>query len=118
MLIPQNGCDEPVDPTNGPGIVQVKFKAELLLKSSVVLDAFSVIVFRSNGLVITPQSFSGSRMSHAGTGPLVSLTIAVIVALTDFQVTLSVTVRLIVKFPAVRRDAVKTRRVASGARAQ
>src|SRR2546428_5606276 len=99
MLIPQNVCDEPVDPTNGPGIVHVKLRAELLLESSVVLEAFSAIVFRSSGLVIVPQSFVGSRMSNAGTGPFVSLTIAVMVALTDFQPTLSVTVRLIVKLP-------------------
>src|SRR5881409_756730 len=113
MLIPQNGCDEPVDPTNGPGIVQVKFKAELLLKSSVVLDAFSVIVFRSNGLVITPQSFSGSRMSNAVTGPFVSFTMAVIVALADFQPTLSMTVRLIVKVPGFWRVQLTMRPVAS-----
>src|SRR2546425_882625 len=41
-------------------------------------------------------------MSNAGTGPFVSFTMAVIVALTDFQPTLSVTVRLIVMFRYVR----------------
>src|SRR2546428_8273847 len=99
MLTPWNVWVGPGEPTSGPGIVHVKFKAELLSWSSVVLEAFSAIVFRSNGLVIVPQSFVGSRMSNAGTGARVSLTIAVIVALTDFQPTLSVTVRLIVKFP-------------------
>ena len=81
----------------------MKFSADWLLKSSVVFEAFRAIVFRSNGLVITPQSFSGSRMSNAGTGPFVSFTIAVIDALTDFQPTLSVTVRLTVKFPGFWR---------------
>src|SRR5437667_161597 len=106
MLTPQNGWVEPVNPTTGPGIVHVKFRAETLLKSSVVFEAFRAIVFRSNGLVITPQSFSGSRMSNAGTGPFVSFTIAVIDALTDFQPTLSVmlppaslTVRLTIDKP-------------------
>src|SRR5438093_3245281 len=116
MLTPQNGWVEPVKPTTGPGIVHVKFSADWLLKSSVVFEAFRAIVFRSNGLVITPQSFSGSRMSNAGTGPLVSLTIAVIVALTDLQPTLSVTVRLIVKLPGFRRGHVTIRPVASVAR--
>ncbi len=81
----------------------MKFSADWLLKSSVVFEAFRAIVLRSNGLVITPQSFSGSRMSNAGTGPFVSFTIAVIDALTDFQPTLSVTVRLTVKFPGFWR---------------
>src|SRR2546422_10316000 len=77
----------------------VKFSAVRLLKSSFVLDAFSAICFCSIGLVITAQSFDGSRMSNAATGPFVSFTIAVRLALTDFHPTLSVTVRLTVKFP-------------------
>src|SRR5256885_3167475 len=80
------------------------------------LEAFRAIVFRSNGLVITPQSLSGSRMSNAGTGPFVSFTIAVIVALADFQPTLSVTVRLIVNVPGFWRVQLTMRPVASVSR--
>src|SRR5438093_8648494 len=116
MLTPQNGWVEPVKPTTGPGIVHVKFSADWLLKSSVVFEAFRAIVFRSNGLVMTPQSFSGSRMSKAGTGPFVSFTIAVIVALADFQPTLSVTVRLIVKVLGFWRVQLTMRPVASVSR--
>src|SRR2546425_9929786 len=103
MLTPWNVWVGPGEPTNGPGIVHVKFSAEMLSWSSVVLEAFSVIVFRSNGLVITPQPLSGSRRANAGPGAFVSFTIAVIAALVDFQPTLSVTVRLIVKLPGFWR---------------
>src|SRR5213593_2014406 len=99
MLAPEHVWVGPGAPTNGPGIVHVKVSAEILLQLSVVLEAFRAIAFRSHGLVITPQSLSGSRMSNAGTGPFVSFTIAVIVALADFHPTLSVTVRLLVNVP-------------------
>src|SRR2546422_11713199 len=76
----------------------VKFSAVRLLKSSFVLDAFSAICFCSIVLVITAQSFDGSRTSKVATGPFGSFRFAVRLALTDFDSTVSVTARLLVKF--------------------